>query len=199
MSLGELRISDENTMELQLKGCGRSPFSRGFDGKAVVRSSIREFLASEAMHHLNVSTTRALCVIGTGDVVRRPWYDVTSDDVENQDDESPLPSKGKYPPNVMKTEPGAVVCRVSKSFLRFGHLELFGIRKEAKELIMLADYVCHREFPCLLSLPVPERYVELFREITKANAELVVDWLRVGYVQGSMYCRFLFSFSRSCL
>ena len=185
MSLGELRVDAETSYELQLKGCGRSPFSRGFDGKAVIRSSIREFLASEAMYHLNVSTTRALCVVGTGDRVERPWYEATSGS-SSEDEVVRRPMSGKYPPNVIKSEPGAVVCRVSQSFLRFGHLELFAIRGEFKELIELADYVCLREFPHLLNKEVPERYVEMYREVVKSNAELVADWIRVGYVQGNM-------------
>jgi uncharacterized protein YdiU (UPF0061 family) len=186
MALGEiLNERSGESYELQLKGCGRSPFSRGFDGRAVLRSSIREFLASEAMWHLNVSTTRALSLLGTGDPVTRPWYDSTSTSTQPEEAARRHVSK-KYPPNILKTEPGAIVCRVSRSFLRFGHLELLAIRKETKELIMLADFACFREFPDLLNLPVPDRYVELYRRIAKANAELVVDWLRVGYVQGNM-------------
>ena len=183
MSLGEIRNPITNlTFELQLKGCGRSPFSRGFDGRAVLRSSIREFLVSEAMHHMNVPTTRALSVIATGETVTRPWYATTSEDARTGP-EGPLI---KYPPNMMKKEPGAVVCRVAPSFLRFAHLELFAIRGEFKELLQLADFVCLREFPSLLIMPLPERYIELYRQVVRANAALVVDWLRVGYVQGNM-------------
>lgn len=181
MSLGELtNPQTRETYELQLKGCGRSPFSRGFDGKAVLRSSVREFLASEAMHHLGVSTTRALSLVGTGDEVMRAWYDVTSSGGAANS------ATTKFPPNVMKIEKGAVVCRVARSFLRLGHMELFAIRGEHKELIQLADYVCVREFPQLMRLSVPARYIELYREVVAANAKLVVDWLRVGYVQGNM-------------
>lgn len=185
MSLGELQVGADGAYELQLKGCGRSPFSRGFDGKAVVRSSIREFLASEAMHHLNVSTTRALCVIGTGDQIQRPWYEATSTS-SPEDELKRRFISGKYPPNILKSEAGAVVCRVSPSFFRFGHLELFAIRGEFKELIELADYICRREFPHLLSMDIPARYVAMFREIVRSNAALVADWIRVGYVQGNM-------------
>ena len=185
MSLGELQVGPEASYELQLKGCGRSPFSRGFDGRAVVRSSIREFLASEAMFHLNVSTTRALCVIGTGEQIQRPWYEATSTS-SSEDELKRRFISGKYPPNVIKSEAGAVVCRVSPSFCRFGHLELFAIRGEFRELLELADYICRREFPNLLSVEAPGRYVEMFREIVRSNAALVADWIRVGYVQGNM-------------
>lgn len=99
-------------------------------------------------------------------------------------------------------EPGAILCRVSPSFLRFGHLELFAKRGELKELLQLADYVCFRDYPHLLGLSPgdatmlpdeisqgsssPERYVELFRCVAKRTSELVANWLRVGYVQGNM-------------
>lgn len=185
--------------ELQLKGAGRSPFSRGFDGRAVLRSSIREYLVSEAMHHLGVPTTRALSLIGTSQAVRRPWYAATSQ--SNPYGSSGISIERKFPPDTMLIEPGAIVCRVSRSFLRFGHLEIFGHRKEFPELIQMADYMCLREYPHLLGLPkdiaattLPatitpgplSRYILLFREITKRVAYLVAQWLRVGYVQGNM-------------
>ena len=74
MTFAEVVGKDNVRYELQMKGCGRSPFSRGFDGKAVLRSSTREFLASESMYHLNVETTRALSLVGTGESIRRAWY-----------------------------------------------------------------------------------------------------------------------------
>lgn len=183
--------------ELQLKGSGRSPFSRGFDGRAVLRSSVREFLASEAMYHLRVPTTRALTLIATNQGIRRPWYAATSQS-------NPYPASGggvngKFPPDTMVIEPGAIVCRVSRSFLRFGHLEIFGHRQELQELVQMADYICLREYPHLLggdlptnSLPdsippgSPRRYIELFRAIASRVAYLMSQWLRVGYIQGNM-------------
>lgn len=193
--------------ELQLKGSGRSPYSRGFDGRAVLRSSVREFLVSEAMHHLNVRTTRALSLIGTNQAVSRPWYASTSQENPYAND----PTGGqKFPPDVRIREPGAIVCRVSRSFLRFGHLELFGRRQEYKELVQMADYMCLREYPHLLditvahpdgipstfprdhlpdTLPSPgpaSRYVALLMHISQRVADLVVEWMRVGYVQGNM-------------
>lgn len=201
MSIGEVSVRTvedeaEQRFELQLKGCGRTPYSRGFDGRAVVRSSIREFLISESMHFLGVSTTRALSIIGTGALVNRPWYSAT--------EESPSPSSGGrvYPPNQMKREPGAVLCRVAKSFVRIAQLELFAKRHEFAEMTMLADFAIMREFPLLLSAKdvtrnaagdvvsiaagAPERYVALFKAIADATSTLVVDWIRVGYCQGNM-------------
>ncbi|PZU22279.1 MAG: hypothetical protein DI584_16065, partial [Stenotrophomonas sp.] len=101
ISLGEL-LAGGKRWELQLKGAGPTPYSRGADGRAVLRSSLREFLCSEAMHHLGVPTTRALSLVGTGEAVMRDmFYD-------------------GHP----QAEPGAVVCRVAPSFIRFGTFEL---------------------------------------------------------------------------
>jgi serine/tyrosine/threonine adenylyltransferase len=198
--------------ELQLKGSGRSPFSRGFDGRAVLRSSIREFLVSELMYHLRVPTTRALTLIGTGQTIRRPWYASTSQSNPYQS----IANGSKFPPDTMRVEPGAILCRVSRSFLRFGHLEILGHRKEWDELRMMMDYVCLREYPHLLeaypatstssvtsttspndqeqslhlvsqlSLGPAQRYIQVYREIVDKVAYLVSQWLRVGYVQGNM-------------
>ena len=198
MSIGEVstaKAGGEDRFELQLKGCGRTPFSRGFDGRAVVRSSIREFLMSEAMHHLGVSTTRALCVVGTGATVIRPWYASKSNSPNNS-------SENAFPPNMMQREPGAVLCRVSKTFVRFAHLELLAKRQEYEQLIKLTDFVIMREYPDLLvpedvafnaaqevesiQRGSPARYVNLFRAIAQSTSRLVVNWIRVGYVQGNM-------------
>lgn len=167
------------------------------------------------MHHLGVPTTRALSLIATGLEVRRPWYDATSADRQKEAIDSGTPGKSeKFPPNVMLREPGAIICRVSPSFLRVAQLELFAKRKEIKELIMLADYTCLREFPDLLDLTVAvppgenmgqevyqslsdeykyenwsgslDRYVALYKRVISQNAFLVSEWLRVGYVQGNM-------------
>ena len=109
ISLGEAVLADGPRRELQLKGAGPTPYSRSADGRAVLRSSIREFLCSEAMHHLGIPTTRALSLVGTGeDVVRDMFYDGHA-----------------------QAEPGAIVCRVAPSFLRFGHFELPAMRGDA--------------------------------------------------------------------
>ena len=209
MSVGEILNDNNERYELQLKGCGRSPFSRGFDGRAVLRSSIREFLVSEAMNNLGVPSTRALCVIGTGQSIRRPWYSATSEGDRDPDliSSNSAAYRGqeniKYSPDTLLREQGAILCRVSKSFLRFSQLELFANRKEYTELIQLTNFVIFREFPQLLSVngneseeyirdniikkiqPI-EIYIELFRSITKNVAFLVSEWLRVGYTQGNM-------------
>ncbi|MEM7586605.1 MAG: protein adenylyltransferase SelO family protein, partial [Acidobacteriota bacterium] len=117
ISLGEA-VHRGQRWELQLKGAGPTPYSRSADGRAVMRSSVREFLCSEAMHHLGVPTTRALSLVATGDsVVRDMFYDG-----------NPQP------------EPGAIVCRVAPSFLRFGNFEILASRREHELLKQLADY-----------------------------------------------------------
>ncbi|NEL80510.1 MAG: hypothetical protein G3W61_30170, partial [Xanthomonas perforans] len=109
---------DGGRYELQLKGAGPTPYSRGADGRAVLRSSIREFLCSEAMHHLGVPTTRALSLVTTGDaVVRDMFYD------------------GRP-----QREPGAIVCRVAPSFIRFGNFELPSARGDLALLRQWVDF-----------------------------------------------------------
>eukprot|EP01032_Pedospumella_encystans_P017719 gene17719-20186_t len=165
----ELAYGD-HLQELQLKGCGRSPFSRGFDGRAVLRSSVREYLVSEAMYHLGVPTTRALSLVSTGMEIARPWYAATSTcnnytppqpTINNSSIPHTAPTSSnascitplrKFAPDYLLREPGAVLCRVSRSFLRVGQLELFAMRREYEELTQLADFVCFREFPELLKI-----------------------------------------------
>ena len=131
ISLGEVVNAAGERWELQLKGAGATPYSRSADGRAVLRSSVREFLCSEAMAHLGVPTTRALSLISTGDqVVRDMFYD-------------------GHP----RPEPGAVVCRVAPSFLRFGNFELLAARGEIDLLPRLADYTIRHHFPELVPRP----------------------------------------------
>jgi serine/tyrosine/threonine adenylyltransferase len=149
--------------ELQLKGAGPTPYSRTADGRAVLRSSVREFLCSEAMHHLGVPTTRALSLVTTGEaVVRDMFYD------------------GRPRP-----EPGAIVCRVAPSFLRFGSYELFAVRDEIDLLRRLADHTLRHHFP-EMGEPGPEAYVRWFAEVCRRTAEMIVHWQRVGFVHGVM-------------
>ncbi len=163
ISLGEVVRPDGARWELQLKGAGRTPYSRTADGRAVVRSSVREFLCSEAMHHLGVPTTRALCLVATGEsVVRDLLYDG-----------NPRP------------EPGAIVCRVAPSFLRFGNFEIFTARQEFDLLRALADYTITTHYPHL-GQPSTESYGRWFDEICRRTAEMVVHWMRVGFVHGVM-------------
>ncbi|ACY18574.1 protein adenylyltransferase SelO [Haliangium ochraceum] len=162
ISLGEL-IADGQRWELQLKGAGLTPYSRTADGRAVLRSSIREFLCSEAMHHLGVPTTRALSLVRTGeDVVRDMFY---SGD--------PRP------------EPGAVVCRVAPSFLRFGNFEILAARRDAALLGRLLDYAIRTHFPAL-GTPCKAVYVAWMTEVCRRTAVMVAHWMRVGFVHGVM-------------
>jgi uncharacterized protein YdiU (UPF0061 family) len=161
ISLGEAVLEGGQRRELQLKGAGLTPYSRTADGRAVLRSSIREFLCSEAMHHLGIPTTRALCLVGTGeDVVRDMFYD------------------GHAAP-----EPGAVVCRVAPSFLRFGHFELPARRGDVDLLRKLADFCIARDFQHVAGTG-ESKYADWFVEVCERTARLVADWMRVGFVHG---------------
>lgn len=163
ISLGETVNASGERWELQLKGAGPTPYSRSADGRAVLRSSIREFLCSEAMHHLGVPTTRALSLVATGeDVVRDMFYD-------------------GHP----KPEPGAVVCRVAPSFLRFGHFELPSSRGETELLQTLLDFAIHRDFPHLIGSG-EALYADWFTEVCTRTARLMAEWMRVGFVHGVM-------------
>lgn len=162
ITLGEVLTQRGRRWELQLKGAGPTPYSRTADGRAVLRSSVREFLCSEAMHHLGVPTTRALCLVGTGEqVMRDMFYD-------------------GHP----RFEPGAVVCRVAPSFVRFGNFEILAARKSHALLKQLADYVIDTHVPELAALPESERYLRWFERVCRQSSELVVHWMRVGFVHG---------------
>ena len=166
MTLAEVIGPDGARRELQLKGAGRTPYSRTADGRAVLRSSVREFLCSEAMHFLGVPTTRALSLVGTGDaVVRDMFYDGNP-----------------------QAEPGAVVCRVAPSFVRFGNFEILAAQDEPHLSKRLADYVIAQHFSHLLQEhPDPtERYATWFETICRRTAVLVSEWMRVGFVHGVM-------------
>jgi len=163
INLGEVINTQKNRWVLQLKGAGPTPYSRQADGLAVLRSSIREFLCSEAMYHLGIPTTRALSVITTGELVKRDmFYD-------------------GHP----KDEPGAVVCRVAPSFLRFGNYEILASRGEKTLLQELVDYTIRTDFPHL-GEPSVAVYIEWFREICRTTAGLIIHWMRVGFVHGVM-------------
>src|SRR5687768_3728575 len=163
ITLGEILCPDGIRRELQLKGSGKTPYSRTADGRAVLRSSVREFLCSEAMHYLGVPTTRALSMVATGDsVVRDMFYDG-----------NPQP------------ETGAIVCRVSPSFVRFGNFEILAAGDESDALKRLADYVIRMHFP-ELGAPSPATYARWFEEICRRTATLIAEWMRVGFVHGVM-------------
>jgi len=164
IGLGDVVGPGGESFALQLKGAGMTPYSRTADGLAVLRSSIREFLCSEAMHHLGVPTTRALSLMTTGE-------DVTRDILYSGD---PRP------------EPGAVVCRVAPSFVRFGNFEIHAARQELDLLRTLADFTIENFFPAQAMASGPDRYVAWFREISERTARLMADWMAVGFVHGVM-------------
>lgn len=163
INLGEIVNSRNERWVLQLKGAGPTPYSRTADGLAVLRSSVREYLCSEAMHHLGVPTTRALSLIETGELVERDMF---------------------YDGNP-RDEPGAVVCRVSPSFIRFGNFEIFASREEKALLRQFLDYTIRTDFPHL-GEPGRETYLQWFSEVCRTTAELMVHWMRVGFVHGVM-------------
>jgi uncharacterized protein YdiU (UPF0061 family) len=164
ITLGEVVNDAGERWELQLKGAGPTPYSRTADGRAVLRSSIREFLCSEAMHHLGVPTTRALSVVTTGEeVVRDMFYD------------------GRPRP-----EPGAVVCRVAPSFIRFGNFEIFAARQDHATLARLVDFTIARDYPHLAGLEPAEARARWLEEVCERTARMIVHWMRVGFVHGVM-------------
>lgn len=162
INLGEVEHQNNHHV-LQLKGSGETPYSRSADGLAVLRSSVREFLCSEAMFHLGVPTTRALSLVTTGEsVIRDMFYD------------------GRP-----KSEPGAIVCRVAPSFLRFGSYEIFSARGDIDTLRQLVDYTIRTDFPHL-GEPSVDVYLKWFEEVCQRTASLIVHWMRVGFVHGVM-------------
>ncbi|MDX8379934.1 MAG: YdiU family protein [Gallionella sp.] len=163
IALGEVVNLDNVRWELQLKGAGITPYSRRADGRAVLRSSLREFLCSEAMHHLGIPSTRALSLISTGEpILRDLFYD----------------GNPRY-------EPGAIVCRVAATFTRFGHFEILAARGEYTLLKKLIDFTISRDY-AHIDRASADHLATWFRAICEKTAELVVQWLRVGFVHGVM-------------
>ena len=148
--------------EIQLKGAGRTPYSRMGDGRAVLRSSIREFLCSEAMHGLGIPTSRALCITGSPGLVRRE-----------------------------ELETAAVVTRVAPSFVRFGHFEHFAANDQEEQLRTLADYVIDRYYPECRSMDATSPwggnpYAALLHSVSERTAQLMAQWQAVGFCHGVM-------------
>jgi serine/tyrosine/threonine adenylyltransferase len=163
ITLGEVVTPGVGRFEYQLKGAGPTPYSRRADGRAVLRSSIREFLCSEAMHFLGVPTTRALSIVSTGDqVIRDLFYSG-----------NPAP------------EPGAIVCRVAPTFLRFGNFEILSGHQELDLLKKLTDFMITEHYKHL-ELNSEDVYGRLLDEIAKRTADMVSHWMRVGFVHGVM-------------
>ncbi len=163
INLGEVVNSKNQHWTLQLKGAGKTPYSRRSDGLAVLRSSVREFLCSEAMHHLGVPTTRALSLVLTGEhVVRDMFYDGNP-----------------------QHEQGAIVCRVALSFTRFGHFQIFAARDDLTLLKQFVDFTIRTDFPDL-GEPSTAVYLKWFAEVCRRTADMIVHWQRVGFVHGVM-------------
>ena len=166
--------------EMQLKGGGRTPYCRGADGRAVLRSSVREFLAQEHMHALGVPTSRSLSLyVSKTEKVKRPWY---SEGSHSQD------------PDLLMSDSVAISTRVAPSFIRVGQLELFGRRarknehpKAMEELEMLVLHLIDREYGDVIdqTLSTPEKVVLLAQEFRNRLTSLVANWIRVGYCQGN--------------
>ena len=163
ITLGEVINPVGVRYELQLKGAGPTPYSRFADGRAVLRSSIREFLCSEDMHHLGIPTTRAVSLGGTGDpVVRDMFYD------GNQ-----------------RAEQGAIVCRVARSFLRFGGLQIHTSRGEMDLLTQLLSYTFEHHFSHLGPV-TKDSTLAFLTAVGQSTARLMAEWMRVGFVHGVM-------------
>lgn len=155
--LGEWEDVQGERWDLQLKGAGPTPFSRGGDGRAPLGPVLREYVVSEAMHALGVSTTRALAAVTTGQSVYR---------------DRPLP--------------GAVLCRVARSHIRVGTFEFFAARGDMDSVRLLADYVIERHYPELIPLAGGERYLGLLHAVIKRQAQLVARWMSLGFIHGVM-------------
>jgi uncharacterized protein YdiU (UPF0061 family) len=154
--LGELTDRHGELKEIQLKGSGPTPFSRSGDGRYALGPAVREFIMGEALHALGIPTTRSLAVVTTGETVYR---------------ESP--------------NQGAVLTRVASSHLRVGSFEYFAARKDLQALQQLSDYAIRRHYPELQS-QTAERFVRLLERVMERQIDLVVEWLRVGFIHGVM-------------
>lgn len=166
--------------EMQLKGAGRTPYCRGADGRAVLRSSVREFLAQEHMHALGVPSSRSLCLMmSQSETVNRPWY---------------YQGSSSFEPEVMVANPVAITTRVAPSFIRVGQLELFARRARGQqhpdalaELQALVAHLIEREYALEIdtSLSLPEQVIQLAEIFQERLTSLVANWIRVGYCQGN--------------
>lgn len=164
INIAELDLKDGVNWKFQLKGSGPTPYSRGADGLAVLRSSIREYLCSEAMHQLGIPTTRALSLVKTGDsVIRDILYNGNP-----------------------KAEQGAIVCRVAPSFIRFGSFEIFTSRDDVENLRKLVDYTIKHHYAYLGEDRNKETYLKFYEQIVASTLKMVIHWQRVGFVHGVM-------------
>lgn len=154
--LGEQQLSGGRAVDWHLKGAGMTPYSRMGDGRAVLRSVIREFLASEALHHLGIPTTRALTI-------------VTSD----------------HPVQREQQERGAMLLRTAESHVRFGHFEHFYALQQPEKVKQLADYVIERHWPQLVNQG-DERYLLWFTDVVERTGRLIALWQCHGFAHGVM-------------
>lgn len=155
--LGEVVNARHERWDVQLKGSGPTRFSRMGDGRAVLRSTIREYLASEAMHALGIPTTRALTIFGSDAPVYRE-----------------------------RTESAAVLVRLAPTHVRFGTFQLFASRGQHDAVAQLANYVIEQHFPHLLQLPAKDRYIAWYAEVVDLTARMIARWTAVGFSHGVM-------------
>jgi uncharacterized protein YdiU (UPF0061 family) len=161
INLGEVPTQD-GWIQLQLKGAGPTPYSRTADGLAVLRSSVREYLCSEAMHCLGIPTTRALALVSTGEGVTRDMF---------------------YDGNP-RVEPGAIVCRTAPNFIRFGNFEILAADRNPALLASLTEFTIEQSFAQLCNQP--DKYLAFFKEVAERTCRMIVEWQRVGFVHGVM-------------
>ena len=173
-------IFNGSRWEMQLKGAGPTPYCRGADGRAVLRSSVREFLAQDYMHALGVATSRSLALyVSKSETVRRPWYKKDSN---------------SFNPDILVETPAAIATRVAPSFLRVGQLELFARRVRnkvhqgaSKELKMIVKHLIKRNYNSEIDtdLPFDNQVVKLAQLFQGRLTSLVANWMRIGYCQGN--------------
>jgi serine/tyrosine/threonine adenylyltransferase len=154
--LGEVRAVDGALRDLHLKGAGQTAYARGFDGRAVLRSTIREYLCGEAMHGLGIPTTRSLCIAGSDDPVHRETV-----------------------------ETAAMLVRVARSHVRFGSFEPLYDTGQTEQIRRLADYVIQRNYPEIPEND-EDRHILWFRETVRRTARLIAGWQAVGFTHGVM-------------
>lgn len=151
-------LGESSGYDIQLKGSGRTPFSRGGDGKSALGPVLREYLVSEAMHQLGVPTTRALCAVRTGE------------DIIRQDG----------------PEPGGIFTRVAESHIRVGTFQYFAFQEDNESVETLLNYAVERHYPELSSLPSDKKSIELLKALTHKQADLIASWSSLGFIHGVM-------------
>ena len=154
--LGEVISQNGKRYDIQLKGSGKTKFSRQGDGRSPLGPVIREYVISEAMHYLGIPTTRVLSMLKTGELVERE-----------------------------KIEPGGILARVSSSHIRIGTFEFFSAKKDFKSLKKLADYTIKRHYPEVLSSK-KNKYSLFLEKVIISQAKLVAQWMNIGFIHGVM-------------